>query len=177
MASIHQLIRHSKEKSMTPKIGLWIDHRQAVIIKLTDQGADKTVIKSNVEKHIRAAGSDPSLKGPFKARLVPADDKHEREFDEHLKIYFNQIIDDICKAKSIFIFGPGEAKIELKKQLEKNNPALRVAAVENADKMSDNQILSKVCKYFNVPVPSDQNLVESPHQRMKKSPSAHPGQT
>jgi len=147
------------------KVGLWIDHRQAVIMTLTDNGVNKTVIKSNTERHARAAG-DPNLTGPHKDRMIPADDRHEREFDEHLKIYYNQIIDAICSAESILIFGPGEAKKELKKQLEKNNLDEHIAAVETADEMTDNQILAKVCKYFNVPVPEPFE-VESPHQRMK----------
>lgn len=155
---------------MAAKIGLWIDHRRSVIMALTDNEVSKTVIKSNAEKHARAAG-DPNLKGPHKDRMIPADDRHEREFDEHLKIYYNQIIDAVCAAESILIFGPGEAKKELKKQLEKRNLGSRIAAVETADEMTDNQILAKVCKYFNVPVPADENIVESPHQRMKTSPS------
>lgn len=151
---------------MAAKIGLWIDHRQAVIMTLTDNGVNKQVIKSNTEKHARAAG-DHSLTGPHKDRIIPADDRLQNEFTEHLKIYYNQITDAICMAESILIFGPGEAKKELKKHLEKNNLGGRIAAVETCDEMTDNQILARVCKYFNVPVPADQDLVESPHQRMK----------
>ena len=161
---------------MASKIGLWIDHRQAVIVTITDEGANKKVIKSNVEKHIRAAG-DPTLKGSFKARLVPADDRHENEFNEHLKIYFNQIIEVIRKAEAILIFGPGEAKKELKKQLKKNNPGAPVIHMEAADKMSDNQIIARVCKFFNSNVPAAENPIESPHQRIKSSLSEQPRQT
>jgi hypothetical protein len=158
---------------MAAKIGLWIDHRQAVIFTLTDEGADKTVIKSNAEKHIRAADSDPNLKGSFKARMIPADDRHEQEFTEHIKIYLDQIIQTICKAEAIYIFGPGEAKIELKKQLEKNNLGGLIADIATADRMNENQILAKVCKFFHVAVP-EENPVESPHQRMKTSPQTRP---
>ncbi len=157
---------------MATKIGLWIDHRQAVIVSITDEGADTKVIKSNVEKHIRAG--DPTLKGPFKARQVPADDKHEREFNEHIRTYYNKIIESICNAGAIFIFGPGEAKNELKKQLEKNNLGGLAADIETADRMTDNQIIAKVCKYFNVNIPK--NIVESPHSRMKASSSSNPKQ-
>lgn len=152
---------------MTKRIGLWIDHRQAVIITLTDDGADKTLIKSNVERHARAAGA-PELKGPFKARMIPADDRHEREFTDHLKIYYNRVIDRIGKAESVLIFGPGEAKKELKKQMQKNDLGGLIVSVQTADKMTDNQILSKVCKYYNVSLPPEFE-VESPHQRMKRS--------
>jgi hypothetical protein len=158
---------------MATKIGLWIDHRQAVIVTITDEGADTKLIKSNVEKHLRAG--DPTFKGSFKARQVPADDKHEREFNEHIKIYYNKIIESICNAGTIFIFGPGEAKNELKKQLEKSNLAGLVADIETADRMTGNQIMAKVCKYFNVNIPK--NMVESSHSKMKASSSSHPRQT
>ena len=161
---------------MSKKIGLWIDHRQAVIITLTDSGAETKTIKSNAEKHIRAAASDPTLKGSFKARLVPADDKHEREFNVHLKFYYNKIIEAICDAESILIFGPGETKNELKKQLQKSKLGGLIDAIETADRMTNNQILAKVCRYYNVAVPADIDEVESPHQRMKTTASSHPGQ-
>jgi stalled ribosome rescue protein Dom34 len=159
---------------MAMKTGLWIDHRLAVIVTITDEGANTKLIKSNVEKHVRAA--DPTLKGPFKARQVPADDRHEREFTEHIKNYYNEIIKYICNSEAILIFGPGEAKNELKKQLEKNNLAGRVAGMETADRMTDHQIMAKVCTYFQVKVPDDKNGVESPHQRMKASLSSPSGQ-
>jgi hypothetical protein len=154
---------------MGTKVGLWIDHRQAKIIILTDDGAQMKLIKSDVEKHLRAA--DPSIKGPFKARQIPADDKHEREFKEHINIYYKEIIEYICDAEAILIFGPGEAKNELKKQLERNNLSGRIIGVEAARKMTDNQIMAKVCKYFNVTFDAGVDEIESPHQRMKVNPT------
>jgi stalled ribosome rescue protein Dom34 len=152
---------------MATKTGLWIDHRRAVIVTITDDGANTKEIKSNVEKHVRAG--DPKLKGSFNPRQVPADDKQEREFTEHIKNYYNEIIKYVCNADAILIFGPGEAKNELEKQLEKNKLAGRVAGVEKADRMTDHQIMAKVCTFFHVNVPADKNDVESPHQKMKAS--------
>ena len=57
----------------------------------------------------------------------------------------------------------------IKKQLEKNKLAGRVAGVEKADRMTDHQIMAKVCTFFHVNVPADKNDVESPHQKMKAS--------
>jgi hypothetical protein len=155
---------------MAIKTGLWIDHRHAVIITITNDGANRKEIKSNFEKHIRAA--DPTLKGPFKARQVPADDKHEREFTQHIKNYYDEIIKYICVADAILIFGPGEAKNELEKRLEKQKLAKRIAGVETTDRMTNHQIMAKVCTYFHVNVPAEKNDVESPHQKMKASLSS-----
>ncbi|MCX6555193.1 MAG: hypothetical protein NTZ12_09310 [Candidatus Aminicenantes bacterium] len=46
------------------------------------------------------------------------------------------------------IFGPGEAKGELKKRLERDGLGGRIAAVETVDKMTDRQIAAKVRKRF-----------------------------
>lgn len=158
---------------MSAKIGLWIDHRRAVIVSLADERATIKTVESKVEKHPRAAGN-PDLKGPFKARLVPADDRNENEFNEHIVIYYNKIIETICSADAIYIIGPGETKNELRKQLEKNKLGGLITDVRTTDKMTDNQILAMVCQHFNMAVPADVNKVESPHQRMKTSSSSHP---
>jgi hypothetical protein len=51
-------------------------------------------------------------------------------------------------AESILIFGPGEAKGELKERLERNYLGGRIVAVEAVDKMTDRQIAAKVRQHF-----------------------------
>jgi hypothetical protein len=46
------------------------------------------------------------------------------------------------------IFGPGEAKGELKTRLESHKLGGRIVAVETVDNMTDNQIAAKVRDYF-----------------------------
>jgi len=53
------------------------------------------------------------------------------------------------EAKHIYVFGPGEAKIELKKEIEKNNMFLnKISDIETSDKLTEPQIVAKVKKYF-----------------------------
>jgi len=58
------------------------------------------------------------------------------------------VIASIRDAESIIIFGPGEAKGELKKRLERINLGGRIVSVEIFDKMTDRQIVAKVRQYF-----------------------------
>lgn len=51
-------------------------------------------------------------------------------------------------AESILIFGPGEAKDELKKRLEGNNLGGRIVGIETVDKMTDGQIAAKIRQHF-----------------------------
>jgi hypothetical protein len=46
------------------------------------------------------------------------------------------------------IFGPGEAKGELKKRLESKGLGGRIVGVETTDKMTERQIAAKVRAYF-----------------------------
>jgi hypothetical protein len=129
------------------KIGLWIDHRQAIVVIIADGVETKKVIVSDVERQLRRSGDSP-LKGSFEPQLVMADDSQQRVFTGHLDIYYDEVIACIAEAESILIFGPGEAKEELKKRLEKINLGKRIVDVQTADKMTDNQIVAKVKKRF-----------------------------
>jgi stalled ribosome rescue protein Dom34 len=132
---------------MRTKVGLWIDHRKAVIVVVTDKGEETNLIISKVEKQLRRSGDSP-LKGPYESRKVPVSDKRQRKFTGHLNIYYEAVIACIRNAESILIFGPGEAKGELKKRLKKSNLGGRIASMETVDRMTDRQIAAKVRKYF-----------------------------
>ena len=133
---------------MTMQAGLWIDHRKAVIAIVSAEGEETMEIKSNVEKQPgRFAGVRSTT--PYEAQQVQADDSREREFTGHLNHYYTEVIAAIGDAESILIFGPGEAKGELKKRLEHARLGGHIIAIETADKMTDRQIAAKVRKYFH----------------------------
>src|SRR4030065_799398 len=132
---------------MGAKVGLWIDHRKAVIVAVTDKGEEIGLIISKVKKQHRRSGDSP-LKGPHEPQQVPAEDSLQRAFTGHLNIYYDAVIASIRDAESILIFGPGEAKGELKKRLEGLNLGGRIVGVETVDKMTDHQIAAKVRQRF-----------------------------
>lgn len=130
--------------------GLWIDHDKAIVVKVADKNKNEDTehITSDVEKQLRRTG-DSILKGKFESRLVQADDSQQKALTGHLNIYYDEIIEFIRDAESIFIFGPGEAKGELKKRMEEKNLGALISDVETADSMTDNQIEAKVREYFS----------------------------
>jgi hypothetical protein len=62
----------------------------------------------------------------------------------HLANYYDEVIACIGDAETILIFGPGEAKGELKKRMERDKIGIRIVAMETADKMTEPQIVAKV---------------------------------
>jgi len=134
-------------KVMKRQVGVWIDHRKAVIVMLTDEGGKIRLIISKSERQLRRSGDSP-LRGSFEPQQVPEDDRRHRTFAGQLDIYYDAVIACIRDAESIMIFGPGEAKGELKARLEKDNLGGRIVSIETADKMTDRQITAKVRQRF-----------------------------
>jgi stalled ribosome rescue protein Dom34 len=122
---------------MKKTVGLWIDHKKAVIVFVTRKGEEIKLISSNIEKHHRQSGV-----------AMPSDDVRQRELTEHLNSYYDEVVSCIRDADSILILGPGEAKGELKKRLEKDNLGGHIVGIETADKMTDPQIVAKVRGQF-----------------------------
>jgi hypothetical protein len=132
---------------MKKTAGLWIDHRKAVVVVVTDKGEEVKQISSSVEKQLRRSDSSRSTK-QYEPLQVPADDMREKALQGHLKRYYDEVISFICNVESILIFGPGEAKTELKQRLEKHKLTGRIAGIETVDRMTDRQIAAKVRQYF-----------------------------
>ena len=122
--------------------GLWIDHRKAIIATISDNGEKITEIQSNVERQLGRIEGKRST-ASFESQLVQEDDRQQRGFTKNLNGFYEKVISHIRDAEAVLIFGPGEAKGELKKIMEKDILHARVAVVESADKMTDRQIAAK----------------------------------
>ena len=132
---------------MKKEIGLWIDHREAIIVILTDGGEEIKHITSNNVKRIRYSGGARS-KSSEGLKDVNAEDRRDRKFENLLNQYYDEVIAAIRDAESIQIFGPGEAKGELEKRMEREGLKAQIIAVEASDKMTDRQISAKVREHF-----------------------------
>jgi hypothetical protein len=126
---------------MKRQAGLWIDHKGAFVV-LLGEGAEETErIESGMEKHVRYSGHAAAAEGS-------ADDQRDRQFAAHLERYYDVVISHLGDAKSILLFGPGEAKGELAKRLASKGLGERIVGVETVDKMTDHQIAAKVRQHY-----------------------------
>jgi len=121
-------------------VGLWIDHRKAVIVSITGDLEEIKSITSDMEKHVRFSG---------RAQEDSEEDQRDRRFTDLLNKYYNEVISFIKEAESILIIGPGEAKVEFQKRLKRETQIGRVVVLETADKMTDPQFTAKVREYFS----------------------------
>ncbi len=124
---------------MKSAVGIWIDHKRAVIATIAGDSETLTEVTSNLESHSRFSD---------KAEGGGAEDQRDRRFTHHLDQYYDEVVGHVRRAESILIVGPGEARGELRERLVRQGLEARIVGVEAADKMTDRQIAALVRERF-----------------------------
>jgi stalled ribosome rescue protein Dom34 len=101
-----------------------------------------TTVHSNAESQSRRASDLES--GPFEPLQVQSDDVRQRKYTSELNQYYDRVIEQIGDADSLIIFGPGEAKVELRHRLDKHRLSGVHISVETTDRMTEAQMLEFV---------------------------------
>jgi hypothetical protein len=129
---------------MKGNVGLWIDHKHAYIIW---QGQNKIqVIPSNIEPRVRAGGT--RIGGMYNQGL-DSELRHNDRYQHQVHEYYTQVIAAIHDAERVFIMGPGEAKYEFGKALQKHKDLRgRLLKIETADKMTNHQMAARVRQFY-----------------------------
>jgi len=105
---------------MPKYVVLWTSHKQAIIVSITD-GVEKVL-------HVESKG-----KGGV-----------EEKWRQHRGRHYRKVIRAIQDAQEIFIFGPAQAKMELKIEILKSESlAHRVVGTETADTMTENELVER----------------------------------
>ena len=132
---------------MKSEVGLWIDHRKAVIVTIKNEIEETREVRSNIEKHVQFSNNDSSKETNL-SQGSTAEDMRDRKFGDHLVSYYSGVVSLIQKADSLWIFGPGEAKIELENLLKHDGLGARIVGIETVDKMTDHQIVAKIRLHY-----------------------------
>ncbi|MBW4438354.1 MAG: hypothetical protein KME04_14540 [Pleurocapsa minor GSE-CHR-MK-17-07R] len=127
--------------------GVWIDHRQAVIVSHLNDKETVAHIHADVEKHVRYSGHLQPSRGSDLTRAT-TEDGRERRHENDLHRYYDEVIALLKDADEILILGPGEARDELRTRMEHFGLGGRIAAVRSADKLTEGQIAAEVRGYF-----------------------------
>ncbi|HSL43044.1 MAG TPA: hypothetical protein VK897_06410 [Anaerolineales bacterium] len=130
---------------MDRNVGLWIDHKQAYAIWYQDDRIDE--IPSHIEPPAHYSGGT-QLGGKLNQK-GDVELHHNDRFRLQLNKYYRQVIVALKNADSILVMGPGQAKVEFEKAIRKNKVMQkRILKVEPADKMTKNQMMSYVRKFY-----------------------------
>ena len=132
------------------KIGIWVDHKEAFLVSIEGDQTTVERIESNAESHFRPSGGWKAA-GTSVAQSVSKEQKADERRKHQFHNFYQMVIKKVGKADNIFIFGPGEAKLELAKEIKKiKGQHDRIAAVEASDRLTENQIVAKVKSFFLV---------------------------
>ena len=94
-----------------------------------------TTLESDVGPHPHYSGSQEG----------GGEKKYEKRHKLHLDQYYDQVSSQIGQPDALLLFGPGEAKLQLKDRLGRSQTSSqRIVAVESTDKLTDPQIVAKV---------------------------------
>jgi hypothetical protein len=132
---------------MKREVGLWIDHTKAVIVTVTGDTDETRQVRSNIEKHVHFSGG--SHANPlYGTSSIPGENKLDQKYAHYLSSYYEGVVSLIRHADSIWIFGPGKAKEDLEKHLQRDQLNAHIIGIETVDKMTDRQIAAKVRQHY-----------------------------
>jgi stalled ribosome rescue protein Dom34 len=135
---------------MSVKVGIWIDHRKAVIVRLDGETVEVEALESGLEKRVRLAGGSRSrtLYGP---QDIASESQRDRRYAKHVNEYYARVLKSVGRVSAILVFGPGEAKQELIDRIDEA-ARFRNASTEmkRSDKLTQRQIVARVKQHFGV---------------------------
>jgi hypothetical protein len=145
MMMTQRIIMNIKEKY----IGLWIDHEKAFIVTLIGDDVTTEWVYSHVTRHVRlSSGSWSAMSNGLQD--VSAERRVEEQYRNRYHKYYRKVIHEIEDADKIFICGPDEARIELKKEMKRSKERfVKIAGIERVDEMMESQIIDKVKAFFS----------------------------
>ena len=135
---------------MNHNVGIWIDHKKAVIVSASADRVTVKTLESDVGPHAHYSGraGSQTSDGPHEGG---GEKNYEGRYDQHLDQYYDEVISQLGQPEALFIFGPGEAKLQLKERLShsKTMPE-RPVGIETTDKLTDPQIIAKVKEHYGI---------------------------
>ena len=126
---------------MNDKVGIWIDHKKAVIVSASADRVTAKTLESDVGPHPRYSDQQDGR----------GEKNYEERHGQHLDRYYDEVISQLGQPAALLIFGPGEAKLQLKERLIRSKPlAERIVGIETTDKLTDPQIVAKVKQHYGI---------------------------
>jgi hypothetical protein len=122
------------------EVGLWIDHRQAILVISLDQEGMIKRISSHTEKRVLYSGSSRGTNG---SQNDSSEEGRDRRFDDQLNRYYDEVIACLHDATAIVIMGPNDVKGELQKRLVSHGLSDRIVTLKTAGKITADEIAAE----------------------------------
>jgi len=134
---------------MKQKIGIWIDTRHAVIVKLSNETHSVKIIESNIDTRERVAGETKKY-GRFGGQYLTYEKNRLHRKHEQTNQYFKELSKEIQNSDSVVLFGPGKMKNLFEKEMKSNmQMASKLSGAYNSDSLTENQTIAWVKDFYN----------------------------
>ena len=132
---------------MKKQVGIWLDFKEATIIKMEGDEPGIATLNSEIED-FRPKGGARS-KSPWGPMDKISESKYLERRKQQEKSYFQKLMTATKDVDELFIFGPAEAKEGLLKAIKaRTNFKPIVKGFEAADSMTLNQKIARVKTFF-----------------------------
>jgi hypothetical protein len=132
--------KQSEKSTMTmaKKLGIWMDHSSAHLIEFTAEKVETKILSSDFTHQ-------------DKQNSLGRSEMHMHNREQHQTTeYYKKLKDVILHYEDVLLFGPTDAKVELHNLLKTDHLFAKIKIeVLQADKMTENQLLAFVRKYFS----------------------------
>lgn len=137
---------------MKKKIGIWIDTKQAVVIKLNDKEHILKKILSQIETRERVPGEHKKF-GRFGNQYMTYEKNRKNRKNQQVQRFFKLLIKEIENCQTVVLVGPSKMKNEFAKEI-KNTMRLKnkLIGVANSDSLTENQMVAWVKNYYHIPL-------------------------
>lgn len=133
---------------MKKNTGLWIDHKEALLVSIEGESLVVQRVPSEAESHFRPSGGWKSS-GTSVAQSISKEQTADESRKHQYQAFYKKVMALLGDSSGIALFGPGEAKIELAKAISKvGSLHEKVKAVEACDRMTEKQFIAKVKSFF-----------------------------
>jgi hypothetical protein len=136
---------------MKKNIGIWIDSKRAVVIKLLNNTPSIKKIASNIDIRERVPGENKKF-GRFGGQFMTFEKNRKNRRNHQTNQFLKLLMKQIENCESVVIFGPSNMKNVFAKEIKKNMQLTnKLIGVANSALLTENQMVAWVKKFFDIP--------------------------
>jgi hypothetical protein len=129
-----------RAKGSRKNVGVWIDHSQAIFVRLG--GAEPEIAEFRSDAPLGGRGA-PIGAGETKEQ---AESRLQKRRRQTLRDFYERVIGELSEAPRFVVLGPGTAKLELRQLISDEHPALakRLEQVRPCERVAQRQLIERV---------------------------------
>ncbi len=129
---------------MKKNTGIWIDHKEAILVSIHDDQTLVERVESGAESHLKPSGGWKAG-GTSVAQAVSNEHTAEERLKHQYHAFYQEVMTHLGDSDHIAVFGPGEAKVEFAKEIARISELhKKVTSVETCERLTENQFAAKV---------------------------------